>query len=216
MAGLSTLGGYNVLPRLNPSENRFQYADNLSWVKGQHTFKFGFDIANTEDFTNSLTNRAGTFTYANVTAFAQDFTSPAPGPSHWSSYSQVFGNPIRRHQQSRIWASMAQDTWKVTKKLTVNYGLRYEYSVLPQPTIVNPNYAQTGVIHSAGKNFAPRIGVAYSLNAKTVFRAGYGLYYSRNITGLISNFFHCERRVHAEPEHHQPHVRRRSDLPEPA
>ncbi len=188
VAGLSTLGGYNVLPRLNPSENRFQYADNLSWVKGQHTFKFGFDIANTEDFTNSLTNRAGTFTYANVTAFAQDFSSPAPGPSHWSSYSQVFGNPILDTTVTDL-GFYAQDTWKVSKKLTVNYGLRYEYSVLPQPTIVNPNYAQTGVIHSAGKDFGPRIGVAYSLNAKTVFRAGYGLYYSRNITGLLSNFF---------------------------
>jgi Carboxypeptidase regulatory-like domain/TonB dependent receptor len=188
VAGLSTLGGYNVLPRLNPSENRFQYADNLSWVKGQHTFKFGVDIANTEDFTNSLTNRAGTFTYSNVTTFAQDFSSPAPGPSHWSSYSQVFGNPILDTTVTDL-GFYAQDTWKVNKKLTVNYGLRYEYSVLPQPTIVNPNYAQTGVIHSAAKDFGPRIGVAYSLNPKTVFRAGYGLYYSRNITGLLSNFF---------------------------
>ena len=65
-----------------PSENRFEWADNLSWVKGTHTFKFGFDIARTEDFSNSLSNRAGTFTYANVTTFAQDFTNPAPGPSH--------------------------------------------------------------------------------------------------------------------------------------
>ena len=54
VAGLGTLGGYNVLPRVNPSENRYQWADNLSWVKGPHTFKFGMDIARTEDYANSL------------------------------------------------------------------------------------------------------------------------------------------------------------------
>jgi outer membrane receptor protein involved in Fe transport len=188
VAGVSTLGGYNVLPRILPSENRYQYVDNATWVKGKHTFKVGFDIANTEDFSNSLSNRAGTFTYSNVTTFAQDFTAPAPGASHWSSYSQVFGNPIVDTTITDL-GFYGQDNWKVTPKLTVNLGLRYEYSVLPQPTITNPNYPQTGKIPSAGKNFAPRIGIAYSLNDKTVFRAGYGLYYARYVSGMISTFF---------------------------
>ncbi len=188
VAGVSTLGGYNILPRLLPSENRFQYVDNVSWVKGKHSLKFGFDIANTEDYSNSLSNRAGTFTYSNVTTFAQDFTNPAPGPSHWSSYSQVFGNPIVDTTITDL-GFYAQDSWKVTPKLTLNLGLRYEYSVLPQPTTVNPNYPQTGKIPSAGKDFAPRIGFAYAINDKTVFRGGYGLYYSRYVSGLISTFF---------------------------
>jgi hypothetical protein len=188
VVGISTLGGYNVLPRILPSENRFQYVDNLSWVNGKHSFKFGFDIARTEDFSNSLSNRFGSYTYANVTAFAQDFTSPTPGPSHYSSYVQAFGNPIVDTYITDF-GFYAQDTWKVTPKLTANYGLRYEYSILPQPPITNPNYPQTGHIPSAGKNFAPRIGLAYSLNDKTVLRAGYGLYYARYISAMISNFF---------------------------
>jgi hypothetical protein len=187
VAGVSTLGAYNILPRILPSENRLQYIDNLSWIKGAHTFKFGFDIARTEDYSNSLSNRFGSYTYSNVTTFAQDYTSPTPGPSHYSSYAQVFGNPIVDTKITDL-GFYAQDTWKIGK-LTANYGLRYEYSVLPQPPVTNPNYPQTGHIPTAGHNFAPRIGLAYSLDSKTVLRAGYGLFYGRYISALIGNLF---------------------------
>ncbi len=188
VAGIGTLGGYNVLPRINPSENRFQWIDNLSWVKKSHSMKFGVDIARTEDFSNSLATRFGSYNYSNVTTFAQDFTSPAPGPSHYSTFSQTFGNPIVDTFITDL-GVYAQDAWKVTPKLTFNYGLRYEYSWLPQPSITNPNYPQTGRIPSASKNFAPRVGIAYALDKKTVFRAGYGLYYARYVAGMINTLF---------------------------
>ncbi len=188
VAGVGTLGGYNILPRILPSENRYQFADTLSWVKGNHSFKFGFDIARTEDFSNSLSNRFGSYTYSSVTNFALDYTNPAPGPSHYSTFVQVFGNPIIDTQLTDL-AFFANDTWKVSPKLTLNYGLRYEYTVIPQPPITNPNYPQTGKIPSAGRNFAPRIGLAYSLNDKTVIRAGYGLFYARYISAMVANFF---------------------------
>jgi len=61
VAGRTNLGaGSSSVPRIQPSEQRFQFADNLSWTRGKHSLKFGVDIANSDDYTNMLANRLGT------------------------------------------------------------------------------------------------------------------------------------------------------------
>jgi hypothetical protein len=67
----------------------------------------------------------------------------------------------------------------MTRKLTFSYGLRYEKTFIPQPTITNPNYPQTGHINSPNLDFAPRASFAYLLNDKTVIRAGAGIFFQR-------------------------------------
>src|SRR5207248_8328529 len=77
-----------------------------------------------------------------------------------------------------------------TPKLTANYGVRYEFASLPQPPIVNPDYPQTGKIPESTLNFAPRVGLAYSLgNSKTVIRAGYGMFYARFPGAFINDLW---------------------------
>ena len=84
----------------------------------------------------------------------------------------------------------AQDAYRVTRNLTLNYGMRYEYAALPQPTVVNPDYPQTGHINSPTMNLEPRVGLAYSMNNnKTVLRASYGMFHARFPGSLIDNLW---------------------------
>ncbi len=190
--GQSNLGTAIDYPRLNPSEQRFQVADALSWTRGKHSLKFGFDIASTQDYLNILRNRFGSYSYASFTDFALDFSNINTGDNRlgrrWQSFSQTVGNPIVDFT-TKDYGFYVQDQYRVTQKLTLNYGVRYEYSALPQPVQVNPNYPQTGVINSPGKNFAPRFAMAYSLNDKTVIRGGYGIFFARFQGGLIQTVF---------------------------
>ncbi|MFN7922445.1 MAG: carboxypeptidase regulatory-like domain-containing protein [Bryobacteraceae bacterium] len=187
--GQANLGVADAYPRLNPSENRHQIADNLTWTMGKHTFKGGFDFVSTDDYNDILRNRWGTYTYPTFTAFAQDFSGNATNAKRWTSFAQRFGNPVADTVIKDInW--YVQDQFRATKNLTINYGLRYEFAHLPQPKLVNPDYPQTGKIVSPKNNFAPRIGLAWAFNDnKTVLRAGYGLFYARVQGGFVNTLF---------------------------
>jgi outer membrane receptor protein involved in Fe transport len=188
--GTSNLGVATSYPRLNPSERRFEYADNLSWIKGANTMKFGVDFATTEDYVNNLATQFGSYSYTSLNSFALDFSGNTTGQKNYSSYSQQFGNPIVDTTVKTI-GLYGQDQYRITSNLLVNLGLRYDYTVIPQPTIINPDYPQTGVIHSAPDNFQPRAGISYTIgkDRKTLLRAGYGIFYARYQTGLIENLF---------------------------
>jgi outer membrane receptor protein involved in Fe transport len=185
----SNLGTAVDYPRLNPSENRFQFADSITWTKGKHTAKFGVDIMSTEDYVDTIYGRIGAYNYGTFTNFALDFSGNTTGARRWQSYSQSFGNPVVDFTV-KDYGLFAQDSWRVTPALTLNYGIRYDYSALPQPKVTNPDYPATGHINEPGKNFAPRIGLAYSFNnSRTVLRAGYGIFYARFHTAMVENLF---------------------------
>jgi outer membrane receptor protein involved in Fe transport len=181
------LGPAAYLPRVEPSEVRYQFQDNATWTKGTHTIKFGMDIATTEDYVYYISSAFGSYTYQTVNAFALDYGSTS-GTKYWSKYTQAFGNPAL---DTRIneYGFYLQDQWRATKNLTVQYGARYEYSQLPQPKLCNQDYPGTCHVPSSPTNLAPRLGLTYRLNDKTVLQAGYGMFYARFQGGTIDNLF---------------------------
>jgi outer membrane receptor protein involved in Fe transport len=178
--GSSAIGAATSYPRTFPSEQRFQLVDNYSWTHGAHSLKFGVDYSTTEDWINQLSNWAGTYNYSSLTNFAKDFSNNTSSAKSYSSFTQAFGNAIQDLRTSDV-NLYVQDTWKLAKRLTLTYGLRYEKSFLPQPSsaYVDSNYPQSARVNSPNKDFAPRLSLSYSLNDRTVLRAGYGIYYAR-------------------------------------
>jgi len=184
----STVGAAQAYPRTYPSEQRHQIVENLSWTHGSHTAKFGLDFQTTGDWMNQLFNGNGGYSYANITAFARDFSGNTTGAKNYQTFSQAFGNPIHSLRTTDI-NVYAQDVWRVSKRVTLNYGIRYEKAFLPQPTMVDPNWSLTGRVPSENLNFAPRFSLAYALNDKTVFRAGYGIFYARMHGNMLDTLF---------------------------
>jgi Carboxypeptidase regulatory-like domain/TonB dependent receptor len=184
----TTVGAAQAYPRTYPSENRYQIVDNYSLTRGAHSIKVGMDFQTTEDWMNQLFNGLGSYSYSSLTNFAKDFSGNTTGAKNYTSFGQTFGNPIQDIRTTDI-NFYVQDTWKLSKKVTFNYGLRYEKTWVPQPTITNPDYPETGHIPSPNKDFAPRASLSYSLNDRTVVRAGYGIFYARLHGNMLDTLY---------------------------
>jgi TonB dependent receptor-like, beta-barrel len=178
----------SYLPRIEPSEVRYQFQEGGTYTTGNHTIKFGADIATTRDYVYYISNAFGSYTYQTVNAFALDYSGATAGAKDWQRYVQTFGNAALDYRISDF-GFYLQDQWRVTDRFTVMYGVRYDYAKLPQPSVCNHDYPGTCHVPSQPTNLAPRLGLTYRLNDKTVLQAGYGMFYARFQGGSIDNLF---------------------------
>ena len=172
------LGPDGNAPQFN-IQNLYQVTDNVTWVKGSHTIKFGFD-GRKYISPQSFTQRArGEYNYNDTETFLRDLT-----PDNLSERS--IGNVIYYGDQTELYG-YGNDTWRIRPNFTLNLGLRYEFTSVPYsqrlqslnaiantPGVLNFNEPQPQY-----KNFAPRIGIAYSpgTSGNTSIRAGFGMAY---------------------------------------
>ena len=178
ISGVATLGS-NSSANQYYNEQQFNLIDNFSWRKGRHEVKFGFDIDTIRVISKDRLNL--TYSFANLAQYLNTLNHVAG--ANYTQLTQQFGDNTAKH---RTWPInlFVQDDFHLTPKLTVSYGLRYEYRVFPQ--LNNAPLAISRSIPSDPLDFAPRFGFAWQLRQKTVVRGGYGIFYDtlnlRNIS----------------------------------
>jgi hypothetical protein len=154
-------------------ERRFHVVDNFTAPLGDHTIQVGFEAVKSRFSLNSLASQP-VFDFATLTAFATDLASTTG--KDYSLLTQSLGVPTRRFPLGE-YDFYAQDTWKLSSKLTVLFGFRWDEPSLPKPPQENTAFYLTGAIPTPKLDLMPRLGAAYQVNDKTAVRAGYGFYY---------------------------------------
>ncbi|MFN2974719.1 TonB-dependent receptor [Terriglobus aquaticus] len=192
---------------LTQNERQYQWVNNWTRELGNHAIKFGVDVRHAYNLrVPSDANRAG------VLSFNTGQTANPSNNTGGLGYASFLLGRVGQFQRYASTSSNAsetqnrffgyiQDTWRVTPKLTLNYGLRWE-NYLPEKlgqdlgSLLNLNTGNLQVAHEGpyggdmgisnnNKAFAPRVGIAYSMNQKTVIRAGYGRSYDIGVFGSI-------------------------------
>ncbi len=203
IADAPNIGMPNFLPRgAFPNEKRFQWVDNVSWLKSNHQVKVGFDINYVRDDIQNLFQGGGVYSYFNISSgtcagaglnnFVRDLFggTPAGVAGCYSSFVQTT-DPVTGDGSGFFtttdWNFYVQDNWKVRPNLTLNFGVRYEFQNMPNIVQANPGVPESATLNDDTNNFGPRVGFAWSMGAeqKGVLRGGYGLYYGRTQNSSI-------------------------------
>lgn len=159
-------------------QNLYQITDNVHYTHGRHTMAFGFD-GRKYISPQGFTQRArGDYEYSLLSDFLHDYAPDANGVGERST-----GNQTYYGDQTQLYG-YANDTWRATDKLTLNFGVRYEFTSVPvgeRAQALNSG-ASTSVLTIGAPqpsyvSWAPRLGIEYAPDNKTSIRFGYGIAY---------------------------------------
>jgi hypothetical protein len=181
-APLNFIGVDNGAPRIY-WYNVFQEGDDLTYIRGKHSVKFGVNIERIQDNEIASGNSRGDYTFLDIPSFLANVPIRFDAPPSYAS------DAYRGNRQT-LFGAYVQDDFKVSQRLTLNLGLRYEF--ITDPREVNGKMADLLNIHDPAptvlkdhlfdiskKDFQPRVGFAWALNGsgKTVLRSGFGMFH---------------------------------------
>jgi hypothetical protein len=188
-----TMGGFKW-PKVQGPNERYQFIDHISVTEGAHSIKFGGEIHHDKVSGGAFGNAKGSINFGGGGAFAtssalEDFLAGVP-----TNESVLTGDPSRHLSNWGI-AGFVQDDWRVSHRLTLNLGIRYELNTVikeannqianfdpaaaPATGIVQVGHGISSPYQGNHANFAPRFGFAWDVtgNGKTVLRGGAGVIY---------------------------------------
>ena len=186
--GFASLGGVSAFPKLQGPDYTFQFLDDVSYTRGKHAFKFGAEFRRMKYHGGTFRFGKGNIAFrsSGSTTALQNFISGAPFRG-----SLFVGSPVVSISDWG-YSGFVQDDWRVTPRLTLNLGLRYEF-VTPiqeannQLANFDPNLGMVQVgkqidspYDPQTKNFGPRLGFAWDItgNGRTILRGGGSVIYA--------------------------------------
>jgi hypothetical protein len=216
--GLDTSIGFNLgapyygYRQAYPDERKWQVEDILYYSLGKHSLRFGGDILHNIDLTHQEPYYYGYYNYTTLGNYVTDLLTKGTGGNKCNtagsgvagsatggsvgcySYAYQDFGATTFSASTFDYAGFAQDNWKVSPRLTLELGVRYDYEKLPmvQSNLVTAvsfftPYAALNNHPSDKNNVGPRIGFSFDMfgTGQTVLRGGYGLYYGRILNGTV-------------------------------
>jgi hypothetical protein len=192
IGGLAELGPSDLLP-FGLIQNKFAESDDVIWTHGGHGVTIGASVNRQQDNASGPVYQSGLWNFTSLLSAMQDKPTSFLGgiPGRYDATRSI---------REFMMAFYVNDSWKVTSRLTLNLGLRYEPATNPTEvfgnyhTFTNPpfNYAQVPHFwehNPTTKNFAPRFGLAYDPfnDHKTSIRSGFGMFYDPLTARLIGS-----------------------------
>ncbi len=179
------------------TDSTWQASEQVSWIRRNHAIMAGIE------FRKLYTSRSAANSPRGVFTFNGQFTGYAPADFMLGFVQNLVTPTIQFQGDVATWRDgfFVLDNWQASKRLTINYGIRYELQTVPYSvagyarelnatqtaavpdTVPSPGFRFHDPNH---KNFAPRLGLAYRLTDKTVIRAGFGIYYNPNQTNSFT------------------------------
>lgn len=210
--------GFNQISNSNgpPATNitvrpTWVFNDSVNKIRGHHTFTFGMEWRSVQGNIHQSNNQSGTYGFDRSTTSLSSSANSGSPVAGFLIGAVSSGSVDRRvisawYPRQTVWALHGNDSWKITPKLTVNYGVRWDYYTPSREKYnhfsfvdlvgANPS-GPAGRLAFAGsgygsasygadypekpwhKGFAPRLSAAYSWDQKTVVRAGYGIFFAQ-------------------------------------
>ena len=182
VTGVATFNGYG--PGFNGdkfAEKIPSFSDGFTWIRGAHTMKAGFGWQENND--NQVGPVTNTYTFSSIANYLA--AKSGASPLAYSSYATILGVPGFSYKSNFV-DFYLQDSWQIRPNLLAIYGVRYDRFQAPDGE-ANAPFIYTRSFRTPGKNFAPRLGLAWSIDSKTVLRANGGIFFEAPPTNLWYN-----------------------------